>query len=182
MAISSLWKETRRRNWPKRSLELIEAGTQGPDVASLFASIEKINHRLEKLETAVEMPRPEQNIPSSSHPSLDKFAIAEAIVDSLFEKHSKEKACTFEPSKPCDHCSMCIPVGSKIREDLQCVPVAVLLVPLSGVANWHQTRGTFVAPSSALNRHFFLKSHQTRGNYSRKRVSGSVVGPTTDLL
>ena len=32
---------------------------------------------------------------------------AEAIVDSLFDHHSKEKACTFEPSKPCDHCSMC---------------------------------------------------------------------------
>jgi hypothetical protein len=84
--------------------EMIKSETQSPDVASLFASLEKINHRLEKLEAAAE------NVPvqtSPAHPSQDRFAVAEAIVDSLFEHHSKEKACTFEPSKPCDHCSMC---------------------------------------------------------------------------
>jgi hypothetical protein len=83
---------------------LIESETRSQDLAALYASLEKINHRLEKLEAA--------NIPppspvSASHPSQDKFSVAEAIVDSLFDHHSKEKACTLEPSKPCDHCSMC---------------------------------------------------------------------------
>ena len=88
--------------------QLITAESTGPDIASLFASIEKLNHRLEKLESAIESSKTQ---PTTStvlmHPSLDKLSVAEAIVDSLFEHHSKEKACTFEPRKPCDHCSMC---------------------------------------------------------------------------
>ena len=84
--------------------EMIRSETQSPDIASLFASLEKINHRLEKLEAAADN-APVQT--AATHPSQDRFAVAEAIVDSLFEHHSKEKACTFEPSKPCDHCSMC---------------------------------------------------------------------------
>lgn len=39
------------------------------------------------------------------HPSVDKFAIGEAIAEGIFGMN--EKACTFEPSKPCDHCAMC---------------------------------------------------------------------------
>lgn len=62
------------------------------DLASLFAAIEKINHRLDKIEN-----------PHLGHPSLDKLNIVEAIADSVL----KEKACQFEPDKPCDHCSMC---------------------------------------------------------------------------
>lgn len=42
-----------------------------------------------------------------THSSLDKFNIAEAIADSIFGHLNKEKACQFEPDKPCDHCSMC---------------------------------------------------------------------------
>ncbi len=79
-----------------------------PDIAALFASIEKLNHRLQKLETAAgRQDRFSAGQPLSSHPSQDHFAIAEAIADTLFERGSKEKACTYEPSKPCDHCSMC---------------------------------------------------------------------------
>lgn len=75
------------------------------DLASLFASIEKINHRLDKIEQMgasvhAAPPRP-------PHPSLDKLNIAEAIADSIFGAQFKEKACQFEPGKPCDHCSMC---------------------------------------------------------------------------
>ncbi len=74
-----------------------------PDVATLFAAIEKINHRLDKLEgnhaTFIEI--------KPAHPSLDKLNIAEAIADSIFGSEFKEKACQFEPDKPCDHCSMC---------------------------------------------------------------------------
>lgn len=42
-----------------------------------------------------------------THPSLDKMRVAEAIADSIFDSKLKEKACQFEPDKPCDHCSMC---------------------------------------------------------------------------
>ncbi len=76
---------------------------RSPDeLASLFAAIEKINHRLDKLE-GVSVSKP----PPIDHPSLDKFSVAEAIADSIFSHYKKEKACQFEPDKPCDHCSMC---------------------------------------------------------------------------
>jgi hypothetical protein len=73
-----------------------------PDLAALFAAIEKISRRLEKLESnsSVGETKP-------AHPSLDKLNIAEAIADSIFNSKFKEKACQFEPGKPCDHCSMC---------------------------------------------------------------------------
>lgn len=71
------------------------------DHAVLSAAIEKISARLDKIERA-NSPRLQYH-----HPSLDKLNIAEAIADSLFGSQAKEKACTFEPSKPCDHCSMC---------------------------------------------------------------------------
>lgn len=74
------------------------------DLSALFAAIEKINHRLDKLE-----PADKHAVTSHSQPhaSLDKFNIAEAIADSIFSHYNKEKACQFEPDKPCDHCSMC---------------------------------------------------------------------------
>jgi len=78
--------------------------TEEKDIASLFAAIEKINHRLDKIEQS----SVNTVLTSPVHPSLDKVVIAEAIVDSLFNKDTKEKACSLEPSgKPCDHCSMC---------------------------------------------------------------------------
>lgn len=78
--------------------------TDERDLSALFAAVEKLNHRLDKLEQASAAPV----ATAPSHPSLDKFVIAEAIVDSLFASTDKEKACSLEPSgKPCDHCSMC---------------------------------------------------------------------------
>ena len=47
------------------------------------------------------------DIAAIQHPSLDKLRVAEAIADSIFDAKLKEKACQFEPDKPCDHCSMC---------------------------------------------------------------------------
>ena len=87
-----------------RIAKLIESESHSHDAASLFAALEKINHRLDKLEQSA---IPHAQI-SPAHPSVDKFVIAEAIVDSLFAHQDKEKACSLEPSgKPCDHCSMC---------------------------------------------------------------------------
>jgi hypothetical protein len=85
---------------------LLESEGQ-PDLAPLYASIEKLNHRLDKLEAAA---IPHSAVPNSrsAHPSLEKFDVAEAIADDIFAGLQKEKACTFEPNgKPCDHCAMC---------------------------------------------------------------------------
>ena len=87
---------------------ILESESSNQDVASLFASIEKINHRLDKIEKAAARPPAEIRTPQSIHPSLDKFDIAEAIADVVFDAKLREKTCTFEPNgRPCDHCSMC---------------------------------------------------------------------------
>jgi hypothetical protein len=82
-----------------------EAKRSPDELASLFAAIEKISHRLDKLEAG----HAAASEPSATlaHPSLDKFSVAEAIADSIFSHYKKEKACQFEPDRPCDHCSMC---------------------------------------------------------------------------
>ena len=90
-----------------RVARILESEPQSPDLASLYASIEKINHRLDKIESGV-IPHSSFRIPHSQHPSLEKFDVAEAIADEIFVGIQKEKACTFEPNgKPCDHCAMC---------------------------------------------------------------------------
>ena len=86
---------------------VLESEMQPNDVAALFASIEKINHRLDKLESSSH-PQSAIRSPQSFHPSVEKFAVAEAMADEIFAGIKKEKACTFEPNgKPCDHCAMC---------------------------------------------------------------------------
>ena len=77
------------------------------DLAGLYAAVEKINHRLDKLEGSSSSRSTVALDPLSAHPSLDKLAIAEAIADSIFGSQYREKACQYEPDKPCDHCSMC---------------------------------------------------------------------------
>ena len=86
---------------------LLESENQSPDLALLYASIDKINYRLDKIEAGL-IPGAETPSRASGHPSLEKFSIAEAIADEIFAGLQKEKACTFEPNgKPCDHCAMC---------------------------------------------------------------------------
>ena len=93
----------------QRIAQLLEAERPAVDLSSIEASLKAMNERLEKLEaTSADVPRSAFHLPHSNHPSLDKFAIAEAIADEIFAGAGKEKACTFEPNgKPCDHCSMC---------------------------------------------------------------------------
>ncbi|MEO8574110.1 MAG: hypothetical protein ABI481_09080 [Pyrinomonadaceae bacterium] len=87
-----------------RIAKVLETDTQGVDLASIYASIEKLNHRLDKLENSIG-PRSD---PQFLHPSTEKFSVAEAVADEIFAGISKEKACAFEPNgKPCDHCAMC---------------------------------------------------------------------------
>jgi hypothetical protein len=77
------------------------------DIAAIFASLEKINHRLDKLEKAAQYTDTLPD-PLLSHPSREKFNVAEAVADSIFDAAGSEKACLFEPNgRPCDHCAMC---------------------------------------------------------------------------
>ena len=85
--------------------EVIAAGNKPSDLAALNESMGRISERLDRLEASTIK---EQKTFIATHPSQDKFAVAEAIVDRLFDSNIKEKTCTFEPNdRPCDHCSMC---------------------------------------------------------------------------
>jgi hypothetical protein len=100
--------KNKESNLAEKIAKLIEAESQPSDAAAIFAALEKVNHRLEKLERAFANSKSEIQNPQLVHPSLDKFSIAEAIADAVIDAKTKEKACTFEPNgKPCDHCSMC---------------------------------------------------------------------------
>ena len=65
----------------ERLAKILESDIQSPDVATLFAAIEKINHRLDKLEQASSNLQSAIGDQRSDHPSLDKFSVAEAIAD-----------------------------------------------------------------------------------------------------
>ena len=104
--------------------QLIASESKPGDLSSIQKSLDEISLRLDKLETTSAIPQSalrdstetsassieplaEVN-PQSIHPSHERFNIAEAIADSVFDKYKTEKVCTFEPhDKPCDHCSMC---------------------------------------------------------------------------
>ena len=92
----------------ERIAKLLEAESQPSETAAIFAALEKVNHRLDKLEKASADREPAKRVVQLNHPSLEKFSIAEAIADTVIDAKTKEKACTFEPNgKPCDHCAMC---------------------------------------------------------------------------
>ena len=77
-----------------------------PDVATLFAAIEKINHRLDRLEG-----KPSEIKPS--HPSRDQPSIAEAIADSVFSSGLKERPASLNPA------SLAITARCVIRADFE---------------------------------------------------------------
>jgi hypothetical protein len=97
------------------ALLLQESEPPKDDFSALQASLEKINRRLDKIESRLDSPNangihPSSFIlhPSNPHPSQEKFAIDEAVVNEILQHFEKEKACAFEPNgKPCDHCAMC---------------------------------------------------------------------------
>ncbi len=87
--------------------QIVRSKAVESEFAQILAGLEKINHRLDKLEN---FSNPQSRIPDpkSLHPSQERFEIAEAIGNAIFDGVIEEKACTFEPNvRPCDHCSMC---------------------------------------------------------------------------
>lgn len=92
-------------NYLAEKIALIISTESKSDYLRLQKNIDAMSKRLDMLESPLTLSQEPVRI---SHSSQDRFSIAEAIVDGLFERDGLEKACTFEPNgKPCDHCSMC---------------------------------------------------------------------------
>ena len=87
--------------------QIVRSRSGDSDLAQILTELQKINTRLEKLESNSNS-RSEISDLKLIHPSQERFEITEAIADAIFDGVHKEKACTFEPNgKPCDHCAMC---------------------------------------------------------------------------
>ena len=88
--------------------QIVRSRVADGDLGLILVALEKINKRLDILENVISNPKSEITNLQLIHPSQERFEIAEAIADAIFDGVHKEKACTFEPNgKPCDHCSMC---------------------------------------------------------------------------
>ena len=90
---------------------LSENESESSDARLFRESLEKINQRLEKIESQI-IPQTQhpalstQRLPN--HPSQERFLNIEQIADEIIENLSNEKACPYEPTgKPCDNCAMC---------------------------------------------------------------------------
>jgi predicted nucleic acid-binding Zn-ribbon protein len=81
-------------------------GNSNDEVTSLRENIAQLNSRIQQLESQIN-PQPATRNPQLQHPSLDKFNVAEAVVEELVSFFEAEKSCMFEPDKSCDKCSMC---------------------------------------------------------------------------
>jgi hypothetical protein len=88
---------------------LQEDEKEGDDSAFIRQSLEKINARLDRIESQMISANPKSKIqnPKSIHPSQEKLQFIEELVDEILINQQLEKACLFEPNKPCDNCSMC---------------------------------------------------------------------------
>lgn len=98
--------------------QVISTEFKSGDLATIRKNLDSINQRLDRIESSAVISNSESQISNfrsqisnstePMHPSQDRFDIAEAIADRLFDTRNAEKTCTFEPvEKPCDHCSMC---------------------------------------------------------------------------
>jgi len=89
---------------------LLQIETQNADFYSLQSSLEKINRRLDRIESQIVFQNPKSQIssPKSFHSSQEKFADLKELADEIIHSSQTEKACPYEPTgKPCDHCAMC---------------------------------------------------------------------------
>ncbi len=89
---------------------LLQTETRNTDFYSLQSSLEKINQRLDRIESqiAIQNPKSQTLNPKSFHSSQEKFADLEELADEIIHSSQTEKACPYEPTgKPCDHCAMC---------------------------------------------------------------------------
>jgi GTPase Era involved in 16S rRNA processing len=98
------------QNLAEKIALLLQANQNAEDKDFLRASLEKINQRLDKIESQIFLQNPKSKIqnPKSFHVSQEKFSNLEELADEIIANLPNEKACPYEPAgKPCDHCSMC---------------------------------------------------------------------------
>lgn len=100
------------QNLAEKIALLLQENKKGSDRDFLRASLEKINARLDRIESqiALQNSNPQSAIPNSKpiHFSQEKFKSLEEIADEIIADLENEKACPYEPAgKPCDHCAMC---------------------------------------------------------------------------
>lgn len=89
---------------------LLQNETPNADLHSLQISLEKINQRLDRIESNIAFQSSESIIQNlkPKHSSQEKFANLEELADETISGLQNEKACPYEPTgKPCDHCAMC---------------------------------------------------------------------------
>ncbi len=89
---------------------LLQTETQNADFYSLQLSLEKINRRLDLIESQIANQSLKSEIRNikSVHSSQEKFTNLEELADEITNNLQTEKACPSEPTgKPCDHCAMC---------------------------------------------------------------------------
>jgi len=90
--------------------QLLQQNQNGRDDNFLRASLEKINQRLDKIESQIINQDSKFKIQNSKpiHVSQEKFTNLEELADEIIANLQNEKACPYEPTaKPCDHCAMC---------------------------------------------------------------------------
>ena len=80
----------------------------GSELAAMRATLNELQNRLIQIESKVGSTPRIQSPWLSSHPSMERFGVEEAVVSELVDFFQNEKACSLEPGgKPCDHCAMC---------------------------------------------------------------------------
>ena len=97
------------QNLAEQIAQLLQSNEKASD-DFVRSSLEKINQRLQTIETQISSQNPESQIPKteSLHASQEKFTNLEEFADEVIANLQNEKACPFEPTgKPCDNCSMC---------------------------------------------------------------------------
>jgi len=98
------------QNLAEKIALLLQNETPAIDLNSLQLSLERINQRLDQIESSIAFSNPntENYTPKSNHFSQEKFTHLEDIADEIINNLQNEKACPYEPTgKPCDHCAMC---------------------------------------------------------------------------
>jgi hypothetical protein len=95
----------------KIALLLSENESESGDAKFFRESLEKINQRLDKIESNLTDQTQNSKLKTqnfSTHPSQERFLNIAQIADEIIENLQNEKACPYEPTgKPCDNCSMC---------------------------------------------------------------------------
>jgi hypothetical protein len=100
------------QNLAARIAALLAENEKGSD-DFLRASLEKINQRLDRIESNIAVQNAPQTISAANyhqplHFSQEKFHNLEEFADQTINNLQTEKACPFEPAgKPCDNCAMC---------------------------------------------------------------------------